>query len=156
MRLAAAGLLLAPVARAQDRVPAPVLPPEAPIRVESAGLGRVEGRFERYAGDTLILRGADGTRTGIPVSAISTVRVRGHATKTGAIVGGVTGALATGFLAGALCGLAHNEDGIVGNEGFDGGCAAVGAGVGALAGGGIGAGIGALILKWRVRYWATR
>src|SRR5581483_3008765 len=136
--------------RAPAPAPAPpALEPGSRIRVETSGGPRLEGRFERYEGDSLVLRGADGSRIAVPAPSLTTVWVRGNALKTGLIVGGAAGAVVTGFLAGALCGVARNEDGIPGNEGFDPGCAAAGAGIGLVVGGGVGAGVGALIPRWR-------
>ncbi len=150
---ALAALSISAPLRAQ-RAPAPapaqpVLEPGKRIRVETSGGPRLEGRFERYEGDSLVLRTTDASRVAVPVPSLTAVWVRGNALKTGAIVGGAAGAVVTGFLVGGLCGLARNEDGIPGNEGVDAGCAAAGAGIGLVVGGGVGAGVGALIPRWR-------
>jgi hypothetical protein len=149
--------LVVTVAAAQEPPPLPELRPGAPVRLEATTvLGRLEGRFERYTPDSLIVHVLGGARMAVPASTLTALWVRGHATKTGAIVGGAVGAAVVGFLNGALCSLGRSDDGIVGNEGFDTGCAAAGAGVGMVAGGGVGAGIGALIPRWRLRFRAPR
>jgi hypothetical protein len=145
------------VATAQEAPPPlPNLRPGAAIRLEaSASVGHLEGRFERYAADSLIMRSPAGARTPVPRGALNRLWVQGHSTKTGAIVGAAIGIVAGALIGGVGCGLGHSDDGIVGNEGFDAGCAAAGAGIGVVVGGGAGAGIGALIPKWRLRYQAV-
>jgi hypothetical protein len=133
--------------------PLPELEPGVRIRLEtSAVVGRLSGHFDQYRADSLIMRSPTNARTALPVRDLAKLWVRGHATKTGAIVGAAIGVAAGAFIGGAGCGLAHSDDGIIGNEDFDFGCAAAGAGIGLIIGGGMGAGVGALIPKWHLRY----
>lgn len=122
------------------------LPPRAELRVRTSGFP-IEGRLERYAGDTLVLgeNGADSRK--LPTAAITELLIRQRQTAHGAVVGAVTAGIIFGLLGaaavGAFCDIPSGcKDRYPAAIVFSG---AVGAGSGAL----IGAGIGSLTFGWR-------
>jgi hypothetical protein len=122
------------------------LPSRAELRVRTSGFP-IEGRLERYVGDTLVLGVNRAGSRKFPTAAITELFIRQRQTAHGAVVGAVTVGIIFGLLSGvavsAFCDI-------------PGGCkdryptaiissAAVGAGSGAL----IGAGLGSLSFGWR-------
>jgi len=118
------------------------------LRIEQPGGARLEGAFSAASGDGLVLAG-DLRPAQLSGSDIDKLWVRGRATKTGAIVGGIVGLLAGvgyGLLVGEV--ICNNEDC---NADTGAVVAAVGLG-GALVGAGGGALIGAAIPRWHLRF----
>lgn len=120
------------------------LKPGTTLRVETTSLTRIEGRLLRTTGDTLFLS-AQGSETVVPLPDLHVLWHRGRATKTGAIVGGLVGAVGLSILFQALSGLS-DEPGAGGSPVLWG--VALGGAGGALVGGVI----GAAIPKWHRRY----
>lgn len=120
------------------------LKPGATLRVETTSLTRIDGRLLRATGDTLFLS-AQGSEAVVPLSDLHALWQRGRATKTGAIVGGVVGAVGLTILFEALSGLSE-EPSSSGSTVFWG--VALGGAGGALVGGVI----GAAIPRWHRRY----
>jgi hypothetical protein len=129
----------------------PDLPAGAVIRVEALSGERIEGRFEQYRADSLWLSRAALGPTGVPLGTLSRVWVKGRATKTGMLVGGLVG-IPLGVLLGAsLCGFERLAD----NTGKDIGCTehyVGGTAAGVAVGVGLGALVGRFIPKWHVRF----
>src|SRR5438093_7192585 len=73
------------------------LKPSANLRVETTSHQKIEGRFLRATGDTLFLS-AQGAETVVPLRELHCVWRRGRATKTGAIFGGLVGAIGLSVL----------------------------------------------------------
>jgi hypothetical protein len=124
----------------------------AVVRASALSGEHIEGRFDQYRGDTLVISQAAGGVTAIPVSELARISVRGHAARRGMLVGGLVG-IPVGVLAGA--GLCDFERGQENNLGEDVSCAEhyVGAtAVGMALGAGIGALVGRLIPKWHLRF----
>jgi hypothetical protein len=122
------------------------LPSRAHLRVRTSGFP-IDGRLERYAGDTLVLdvNGADSRK--LPTTAITELLVRHRQTAHGAVVGAATVGIIFGLLGaaavGAFCEVPSGcKDDYPTAIIFFG---AVGAGSGAL----VGAGIGSLTFGWR-------
>jgi hypothetical protein len=122
------------------------LPSRAQLRVRTSGFP-IEGRLERYAGDTLVVsvNGADSRK--LPTTAITELLIRQPQTAHGAVVGAATVGIIFGLLGaaavGAFCDIPSGcKDRYPAAIIFSG---AVGAGSGAL----IGAGIGSLSFGWR-------
>lgn len=118
------------------------------LRIERPGGARLEGAFSAASGDSLVMAGDLGLAQ-LSDSDIDKLWVRGRATKTGAIIGGIVGLLAGvgyGLLVGEV--ICNNEDC---NADTGAVVAAVGLG-GALVGAGGGALIGAAIPKWHLRF----
>lgn len=117
--------------------------PKTTLRVETLSLGRIDGQFLRATADTLSLS-VQGSPTLVPLRDVQALWQRGRATKTGAIVGGIVGAIGVSLFVEFLRGLADEPSssditvasGVVGGAG------------GALVGGVI----GAAIPKWHRRY----
>jgi hypothetical protein len=118
------------------------------LRIEQPGGARLEGVFSSVTRDSLVVAGDVGLAQ-LSDSDIDKLWVRGRATKTGAIIGGIVGLLAGvgyGLLLGEV--ICNNEDcnadtGVV--------VAVLGLG-GAAVGAGGGAVIGAAIPKWHLRF----
>jgi ElaB/YqjD/DUF883 family membrane-anchored ribosome-binding protein len=130
--------------------PPPALSPETTVRVETSNGARFEGRFERYRGDSLLV--GDGQPVGVPINTITSLWVRGHATKRGMVVGGAIG-LPLGVLLGA--GLCEFERTFGSNAPKSIGCTEHyigGTAFGAAVGIGIGALVGRLIPRWHLRF----
>lgn len=139
------GLLDAQDSRlARDSATVVLLKPTRLVRFSLPAMGRVSGRIANRWGDTLALA-SNGTRQVISLGSIDTLWVRGRATKTGAIVGGIlgiAGGLFLGALADGLCEYdCQNSDYLV-----------TGGLLGLAAGAGTGAIIGAAIPRWRKVY----
>jgi len=119
------------------------------LRVESAPLGRLEGRFVAMDVSTLTLT-RDSTPTEVRLPDIERLWVRGRATGRGALIGA-----GVGIVAGAAYGLLI---GSIACEPVDGGdctSAEVAAVMGLLGGAGgaaVGAGVGYAIPIWRMRF----
>jgi len=123
------------------------LPVGQRIRIERPGGARLEGAFSAASGDSLVMAGDLGLAQ-LSSSDIDKLWVRGRATKTGAIVGGIVGLLAGvgyGLLVGEV--ICNNEDC---NADTGAAVAVLGLG-GAAVGTGGGALIGAAIPKWHLR-----
>jgi hypothetical protein len=119
------------------------------VAVRDSG-GRVEGRVEGTAGDTLLLRPAGRAVARTPLAAVDALWVAGSGTKRGALIGGALGAAALATL-GVLF--------VSGMCDQPGGCSdeyprvvAVSGAVGGAAGGLLGAGIGSFFRSWRRVY----
>ncbi len=116
------------------------------IRISGDTEAAVKGVFVSSSIDTAFLR-LDGVHHAVPIASIRGIWVRGWATKTGAIVGGLTLAVAGAVVGGSLSGLSDSPESessapaII--AGFAGGLA-----VGALLGGAI----GSSIPKWSKRF----
>jgi len=115
------------------------------VRISADGMHRLVGKAGVASNDTLDFAQDDAVRR-IPIAAIDTLWVRGHATTTGLLVGGAAGAV-LGGLAGAygagLCDYDCSETGT---------SVLAGSLLGAAAGAGVGALVGAVIPKWKRRY----
>ncbi len=118
------------------------LKPNTNLRVETTSLTRIDGRFLRAMGDTLLLS-AHGTETIVPLRDLHIVWQRGRATMTGAMIGGAI--VGIGFCVIAAEG-GLNPD----TRSNDSPVAAFL--VGAVGGSLVGALIGAAIPKWHHRY----
>lgn len=125
------------------------LKPHSQIQLYTENLGRIEGRFLMCRDDTLFLL-ATQREMSIPIESIDELRVRGRATKTGAIAGGFVVGL-VGFVSGLtlarVCGVPEEPD--------DSCPVAIlsiftlgGAATGSL----FGAAIGAAVPKWHLLY----
>lgn len=117
------------------------LRPGQMIRVKTVQAGRVEARLLTLDGNTLRVQRENSPD--IPVANIDSLWVQGHATGTGAIVGGLAGGLVFGVLIAGAC--AHGAD-CSGVEvpAMTAGGVVVGALVGALLGSGV--------PRWKLRY----
>lgn len=132
------------LAQSVDAVLARPLEQHSLVRLAAEG-ARAAGRLVSLGGGAATLEAETGRRV-INLSGVDTVWVRGHATATGAVIGGAT-ALVFGIAA-YLVGTAVCEYECETSAGeVIGGTVVVG-GLGAL----VGAGIGALIPKWKRRY----
>ena len=115
------------------------------VRLSVEGMARLTGRAGVASNDTLDFAQGDAVRR-IPILAIDTLWVRGHATTTGLLVGGAVGAV-VGGLAGAYgAGICEYDCAETGTSVLAGGL------LGAAAGAGVGALVGAVIPKWKRRY----
>jgi hypothetical protein len=119
------------------------------VRLEAAGLGRVEGRFIASNGTAVTLASHAGSLK-IPLGDLERLWVRGRATQRGALIGSIAGVV-VGIAGGlAISGVACNP--------VDGGdCTAleVAAVTGLLGGAGgavVGAGVGFAVPVWRLRF----
>ena len=137
---------------AQNPPHPPAVADAALVRVEALTGNRIEGRFEQYRGDSLLVNSTSLGRTGVPIATLSRVWVRGKATKTGMLVGGLVG-IPLGVLTGAaLCDFERTQEQNINRdiscvEHYIGGTAfgvALGVGLGAL--------IGQFIPKWHLRF----
>jgi len=118
------------------------------LRIERPGGIRLEGVFSAAPPDSLVMADNVGLAR-IGHSEIDRLWVRGHATKTGAVVGGVTG-LVAGLALGIFIGevICNNED-----CDTDTGAAVAALGLGGAAAGTLGGAlIGAAIPKWHLRF----
>jgi hypothetical protein len=125
------------------------------IRVEDRSGQRIEGRFEQYRADSLVIRRGELARVGIPLGTLSRVWVRERATKTGMLVGGLLGVPLGVLAGGGLCDFERNQEN---NIGEDVSCTEhyIGATVaGAALGVGLGALVGRVIPKWNLRFQVT-
>jgi len=115
------------------------------VRISADGMQRLVGRAGVASNDTLDFAQDDAVRR-IPIAAIDTLWVRGHATTTGLLIGGAFGAV-FGGLAGAYgAGLCEYDCSETGTSVLAGSL------LGAAAGAGVGALVGAVIPKWKRRY----
>lgn len=122
------------------------LNPRSTIRVHRIGDGRIEGAFTRASATSLMLTGTTGALE-YPVGTLDSLWVRGNSAKTGAIIGGISFAVA-----GMAYGYLVNEVGCK-DEGGDP-CPEVIPllGLAGAAGGGLlGALIGSAIPRWHRR-----
>jgi hypothetical protein len=119
------------------------LKPSATLRVETASLGRIQGRLLRATPDTLFMSRPDA-EVGVPLHEVRVVSQRGHATVIGAVIGGVIGGVGLGLVASALDSISDDSA----NSGSTAGAVALGAAGGAVVGGLI----GTAIPTWRHRY----
>jgi len=124
-------LVLAALARLQ---------PGKGIRVHTAGLGRLQGKFASLTDTTVALGTTTGPRS-VAVAGIDSLWQRGSAAATGALVGMVIGGVLIGVAGGELC------------KSFEGGdCTGsfvAGAAIGVAGGALVGGVIGALIPTWK-------
>ena len=128
------------------------LKPGKLIRVHAQNLGEIVGKYRSSNTDSLFISEDMGQR-GVPIASIDALWVRGRATKSGAIIGGV-GVFAIVLGLGIVYALAP------GSRGSDDWCsddactnvvAVLGVG-GVIAGGLVGAGFGTAFTKWHRRY----
>jgi hypothetical protein len=112
------------------------------VRVAAAPLGRIEGRVVAHTATELVLSVEEGPSR-IPLAGVDTLWVRGKATRTGALVGGLLG---TGL--GILIATQAVEEGETPGADWVG---AFGLG-GALVGGSLGAALGSAFPRWDRRY----
>ena len=134
------------VAQTADSVLAPLVPKTSLVRLRTEGT-RVTGRLIALTSGVATLETDSGNRSA-SLATVDSIWVRGRATRTGAIVGGIAGAVLFGAFVGYVaegicevdCDNSFLEGALVGG--------ALGLGGGAL----LGAGIGALIPKWRLRF----
>lgn len=114
------------------------------IRLEIPA-GRIEGTYLKTDQDAVLL--GNGEEHRIPLAEVSALWVRGHATRTGAIAGGVFGGLAGAAFLNIISRVVCESSSChtAGNTLLGG---ALGAGGGAL----LGAAIGAVIPKWHRKY----
>jgi hypothetical protein len=153
-QLASFGLVCALTSLHAQRMPPtlPSLPPGAAVRVEVRNGERVEGLFDQYRADSLLIRSAALAPVGVPLDSVSRVWVQGRATKTGMLVGGLVG-IPLGVLAGAgLCDFERRQENNLGEEvscteHYIGATA-----VGAAAGVAVGALVARFIPKWHLRF----
>jgi hypothetical protein len=140
-------LIAAPLsAQSADSVLAPLVPKSKLVRF-SVGDAYITGRLIALTSGVATLATETGNQTAT-LASIDAIWVRGHATKTGAIVGGVAGAILFGAFVGyAVNGLCEVD---CDNSFLEG--ALVGGAIGLGGGALLGAGIGALIPKWRLRF----
>ena len=133
-------------AQTRDSVLAPLVPKSSLVRLRSRGT-EVTGRLIGLTSGVATLETEFGNRTAT-LATVDSIWVRGRASKTGAIAGGIAGAVLFGAFVGYVnhqlcevdCGGAFGKGALVGG--------ALGLGGGAL----IGVGVGALIPKWRLRF----
>lgn len=123
------------------------LTPRNTIRIRQVGAGRLEGQFARASGTVLALAGTPAP-VEYPLARLDSLWVRGNSAKTGAVIGGFTGAIA-----GGVYGYMANEVGCK-DEGVGDPCpeaipllGLAGAATGAL----VGALIGSAIPRWHRR-----
>lgn len=124
----------------------------AAVRVLARTGEHLDGRFEQYRGDTLVISHGAGEAMAIPMRGLARLWVRGHATRRGMLVGGLVG-VPVGILAGA--GFCDLERGQENNLGEDVSCTKhyIGATtVGVVLGAGLGALVGRLIPRWHLRF----
>ena len=116
------------------------------VRLRMRGT-EMTGRLIALTAGVATLSTESGNRTA-SLASLDSIWVRGRATKTGAIIGGVAGlvigAVFVGVAVDALCEVDCDTAGLEG--------ALVGGALGLGTGGLVGAGIGALIPKWRLRF----
>jgi hypothetical protein len=134
-------------AQAADSVLAPLVPKTSLVRLRSEGR-QMTGRLIALTAGVATLQTDSGNLTA-NLAAVDSIWVRGRATKTGAIVGLVTGTIALGVF-GAVIANAFCESTDCDNAWAEG--ALAGGVMGAASGVLLGAGIGALIPKWRLRF----
>jgi uncharacterized membrane-anchored protein len=141
-------VLCAPALAAQsaDSVLAPLVPKTSMIRLRTQGT-EMTGRLLALTSGVATLETTSGNRTA-SLASVDSIWVRGRATKSGAIIGGVAGAVLFGAFVGyAVSGLCEVD---CDNSFIEG--ALVGGALGLGGGALLGAGIGALIPKWRLRF----
>ena len=115
------------------------------VRLRSEG-ARLTGRLIAVGGGVATVETETGRR-GVSLSGVDTVWVRGRAAGTGAVVGGIAGAVGLGiFTALVVDAMCETDDCETAGAGLVGGL--IGGAGGAL----LGAGIGALIPKWKRRW----
>lgn len=119
------------------------LQPGKGIRLHTAGLGRLEGKFASLTDSTVTLGMAPGEMK-VALAGIDSLWQRGSATGSGALLGGLTGGILLGGLGVAVCSDYDCSGGQVG-------AFAVGALVGFAGGAVVGGLIGATIPKWHRR-----
>jgi len=119
------------------------------VRLDAAGLGRIEGRFLTLRGDLLAID-VEAQEREIRVREIQRLWVRGHSAKRGAVIGALVGGAA-----GVLGGLLIAEVACGPTDGGDCTTLEVASVFGLVAGGGgalLGAGIGLAIPSWKLRF----
>jgi hypothetical protein len=125
---------------------APLVPKTSLVRLRAQGI-ETTGRLIALTSGVATLETETGNRTA-SLASVDSIWVRGRATKTGAIVGGIGGAVLFGAFVGyAVSGLCEVD---CDNSFLEG--ALVGGALGLGGGAILGAGIGALIPKWRLRF----
>lgn len=133
-------------AQSPDSVLAPLVSKSGMVRLRGRGV-EATGRLLALTAGVATLQTETGNRTAA-LASVDSIWVRGHATRTGAIVGAAVGSVLFGaFVAAVAAGLCETD---CDNEGLKG--AVVGGVLGAAGGGLLGAGIGILIPKWRLRF----
>lgn len=121
------------------------------IQVHAQGLGEIAGKYHSSNSDSLFIT-VDMVERGVPIVAIDALWVRGRATKSGAIIGGV-GVVAIGLGLGIAVVLSSGVDESVSCSGgfCEASPVAIGFGL-AAAGALVGAGVGTAFQKWHLRY----
>lgn len=117
------------------------------VRVAPVGRPRVEGRLLRTTDSALVLSDAGRERT-VRLTPDDSVWVRGRATKSGAVAGGLAGLALTGAAVALFYSVceAGTDDPCTGQEAF------FPLGIGAVGGGALlGAAVGSLFPQWRRR-----
>lgn len=130
---------------------------DSQIQLYTEGLGRIEGRFLISRDDTLFLL-ATQKEMRIPIDSIDELRVRGRATKTGAIAGGVVVGLVgfgLGVTVAGYCGV-NVEPGDPDDTCNPVAILSMFTLGGAAVGGLLGAAIGTAVPKWHVPYSSSR
>ena len=137
--------------------PFATLEPGDLIRVRTTTGNVVTGPLTTPIGDSVVIGDpvGQGAAYQFSISEVSVLWERGRAQKSGALIGGIIGAAALGFLGSVGCLIGRSDDGDIGNEGQWVDCALIGIGVGGLGGGLIGFGIGSAVPKWHRRYQAA-
>ena len=158
LRLSGLSLVCAFTAlRAQDpRLAPPSFPAGAVVRVEALTGERIEGRFEQYRGDSLLVSQAPRGFGAVPLGNVSRVWVQGRATSTGMLVGGLIGVPLGVLLGAGFCDFERNQEN---NIGEDVSCVehyTVGTVATAALGVGLGALVGHFLPKWHLRFRLTR
>ncbi len=140
-------LLLVPAALSAQRADSvPIFRPGAVLRAELSGGERVQGLLVSQDQVALTLR-QDHAQRRVASAELGRVWVRERSTRTGAIVGGIAGAVSGGVLFNIVARVACES-----SDCQIAGATLVGVGVGALGGGLVGAVIGAAIPHWRLRF----
>lgn len=142
------GALAAPALGAQtaDSVLAREVEGRREVRLRADG-ARVTGRLIALGGGLATLDTKAGRRA-VPLAGVDTAWVRGRATSTGIIIGGIAGLVLMGtFVAIVADGVCEYECDNAASGGF-----LVGGLIGAAGGGLLGAAVGALIPKWKRRW----
>ena len=133
-------------AQSAEAVLTPLVARASLVRLRTQG-SEMTGRLIALTSGVATVDTESGNRTAT-LAAVDSIWVRGRATRTGVLVGGISGAVIGGVYLGLLVSATCESD--CDNIGVEG--ALVGGGLGLVAGGLVGAGIGALIPKWRLRF----
>ncbi len=134
------------VTRAPASVTMAGVAPGDVLRIHRGEGATLLGRLEALHADSLLLvseAGADLSRTWLPLSSLETVEIRGRATRKGAWILGISGAVLGGLTGAAFHGLCESDCGTRGEVALTLGA------FGGLAGGILGAIVGAAFPSYR-------